>query len=114
MNVFAMTGNVGKEPGVRYFESGKVKVTFSIAVRNYSGESDWFDCEAWGKTAETIVNYVHKGNKIGISGTLKVDKWEDRTTGAKRPKIVLGVEKVDLLERKQQPQNSEGFDDTPF
>ena len=74
---------------------------FTIAVnRNTSNRDDppdWFDLEMWDKTAEVAKNFVRKGSLIGISGSLKFDRWNDRTTGDERQKPVIRVDRLDLL-----------------
>lgn len=105
-------GRVGRDPDIKYFESGTVKCTLSLAVSSKfkKGEetqesTDWFDVEAWGKTAEIIANYVHKGDLICIEGTLQTQKWEDKNTGAKRSKVVVNARQVHLLPNKRDVDN---------
>ena len=106
MNNVCLTGNLGQHPEIRYFESGKCKASFSLAVRGYKGDTDWFDVEAWGKTAEIVANYAKKGSKIGISGSLKKESWEDKNTGTKRSKIIVSANQVDLLSSKSEAKES--------
>jgi single-strand DNA-binding protein len=102
LNSVNLVGRVGGDPDVKYFESGKVKAKLSLAVNRQSKnkETDWFELEIWGKTAEVAANYVRKGSLIGISGSLKIDRWDDRTSGAQRSKPVIKVDKLDLLGSK--------------
>ena len=101
LNKVHLVGRVGREPEVKYFESGKVVCNFAIAVnRNTSNRDDppdWFDLEMWDKTAEVAKNYVKKGSLIGVSGSLKFDRWSDRTTGDERQKPVIRVDRLELL-----------------
>lgn len=104
LNSVALVGRSGGDPDVRYFESGTVKTTLTLAVnrstRN-SKEPDWFSLELWGKTAEVAANYVRKGSLIGISGALKFDHWQDRSTGVERTKPVIKVDRLELLGSKR-------------
>ncbi len=120
LNKVHLVGRCGRDPEVKYFESGKIVANFAIAVnRNTSNRDeppDWFDLEVWDKTAEIASNYVKKGSLIGISGSLKFDRWSDRTTGEERRKAVIRVDKLELLGSKadnqqQQSSGSGRYDD---
>lgn len=93
----SLTGNMGQDPDVKRFESGKNNAKSSLAVRRTKDQADWFAFECWGTTAEILEKYTAKGAKIGISGPLKKDEWTDRTTGEVRSKLVVVVRKLDLL-----------------
>jgi single-strand DNA-binding protein len=75
---------------------------------------DWFELELWDKTAEIAANYVKKGGLIGIKGSLKLDTWSDRNTGANRSKPVIRVEKLDLLGSKRDNESSMGYSGSEF
>jgi len=115
LNKVHLVGRVGRDPETKYFESGKVVCNFAIAVnRNTSNRDeppDWFDLELWDKTAEVANNYVKKGSLIGVTGSLKFDRWNDRTTGDERQKPVIRVDRLELLGSKadnQAQQSSSG------
>lgn len=100
INTVNLVGRAGRDPDVRYFESGSVVCKFAIAVDRRSRNSDqpdWFNLEMWGKTAEVAANYVRKGSLIGVSGSLKLDHWNDRATGAARSSPVIRVDRLELL-----------------
>jgi single-strand DNA-binding protein len=65
LNVVTLVGRAGRDPDVKYFESGSVVCKFTLAVnrrtRN-SDEPDWFNLEMWGKTAEVAANYLSSLN----------------------------------------------------
>jgi len=100
LNTVSLVGRVGGDPDVKYFESGSVVCNLTLAVRRQSrnnDQPDWFNLEFWGQTAEVAANYVRKGGMIGVTGSLKLDTWTDRTTGAKRSKPVIQVRNLSLL-----------------
>ena len=108
-----LVGRAGRDPEVKYFESGNVVCNFTLAVNRRtrkSDEPDWFNLEMWGKTAEVAANYVRKGSLIGVKGSLKFEHWQDRNTGVQRSKPVIRVDQLDLLGSKrdieQMPENS--------
>jgi single-strand DNA-binding protein len=118
LNVVHLVGRAGRDPETKFFESGSVKCTFTLAVNRRSKNSDqpdWFDLEIWGKTAEVAANYVKKGGLIGIKGSLKMDTWNDKTTGLARSKPVILVDQLDLLSSKRDSEgNSGNYSDREF
>ena len=82
MNRLEVIGNVGRDPEMRFTPSGQPVTNFSLASNrkytNSSGETvketTWVKCSAWGKVAETLNQYVHKGDKLYVSGQLVADK----------------------------------------
>jgi single-strand DNA-binding protein len=104
LNVVTLTGRAGRDPEMKYFESGSVVCNLTLAVdrrtRN-SNEPDWFNLEIWGKTAQIAADYVRKGSLIGVSGSLKFEYWQDRATGTNRSKPVIRVDRLDLLGSKR-------------
>jgi single-strand DNA-binding protein len=108
LNLVTLVGRVGRDPEVKYFESGSVVCKFTLAVNRRSRNSeepDWFNLEMWGKTAEVAANYVRKGSLIGVAGALKFDRWQDRNTGADRTSPVIRVDRLDLLGSKRDNES---------
>ena len=116
LNVVTLVGRAGRDPEVKYFESGAVVCKFAIAVNrnSKSPEPDWFNLEIWGRTAEVAANYVRKGNLIGVTGALKFDTWKDRTTGADRSSPVIRVDRLDLLGSKADKEEGAGAEVEEF
>ena len=88
INTINLVGRAGREPDVRYFESGSIVANFTLAVnrRSRDEEPDWFNLEIWGKQAQIAADYVKKGSLIGITGSFKIDSWKDKNTGEKKEK----------------------------
>ena len=108
INSVTLVGRAGRDPEVRYFESGTVVANLTMAVnrRNREDEPDWFNLEIWGKQAQVAADYVKKGSLIGITGSFKMDSWKDRNTGEDRNKPVVRVDRLDLLGSKRDSENS--------
>ena len=108
INSVTLVGRAGRDPEVRYFESGSVVANLTLAVnrRNRDDEPDWFNLEIWGKQAQVAADYVKKGSLIGITGSFKLDSWKDRTTGEDRNKPVVRVDRLELLGSKRDSENS--------
>lgn len=117
INMVTLVGRVGTDPEVKYFESGTVVCNLTLAVRRRSSRDDkpdWFNLELWGKNAEVAANYVRKGSLIGISGALKLDHWQDRSSGTARSKPVVRVDRLDLLGSRRDNESSMAYSDDEF
>lgn len=81
MNTAILVGRVGKDPEIKYFESGKSKTTFSIAVNRWNSatkaeDTDWFNIQMWDKKAETAAEWIKKGALISVEGRIMVSRWQ--------------------------------------
>ncbi len=108
INTINLVGRAGREPDVRYFESGSTVANFTLAVNRISkgDEPDWFNLEIWGKQAQIAADYVKKGSLVGITGSFKIDSWKDKITGEDRFKPVVRVDRLNLLSSKKETDNS--------
>ena len=118
INVVTLVGRVGNTPEPKYFDDGKVVLNLSLAVkRKYhplerkvrnikSGEeeTDWFPLEFWGRDAEYVANYVEKGARLGITGSLVGSAWVDKRTGEQRRKAKVLVRHIDILESRAEAE----------
>ena len=121
INTINLVGRAGREPDVRYFESGSTVANFTLAVNRISrsDEPDWFNLEIWGKQAQIAADYVKKGSLIGITGSFKIDSWKDKNTGEDRFKPVVRVDRLNLLSSKKETDtsnfsNNNNSGDIPF
>ncbi len=78
MNITALSGRLTKDPEERYFADGTAVSKFRIAVEAESSKqsADFFDCEAFGRTAEFINQYFRKGSRIEIIGKIKNNNYQ--------------------------------------
>lgn len=107
LNVVHLVGRVGGDPDVKDFDSGAKKCRLTLAVNRLSRNSDqpdWFNLELWGKTADIAARYVRKGSQIGVTGSLKIDSWQDYNTGAHRSTPIIKVDRLDLLGSKRDEE----------
>ena len=94
-NYTAIGGNLTRDPELRSVGKGQV-AKFGLAVnrkyRNAAGELQeevtFVECEAWGRTAETMAQYLQKGSPVFIEGRLKFDSWEDKE-GKRQSKLYV-------------------------
>ena len=109
MNQVNIIGRVGAEIELRYTPSGKAVTELNLAVDDGWGENKktaWIGVTLWDKTAECAAKYVRKGDRLGITGRLTQDEWEDKETGKKQRKTKVTASDIHLLEpkRDEQPQ----------
>lgn len=111
VNKVILIGNVGKDPEVRYPQQGQCVAQFSLATsERYTTASgpaertEWHNIVVWGKQAETVEKYVHKGTKLYIEGKLRTRQWQDRA-GVNRYTTEVYVDNFELL--GSRPQNAD-------
>lgn len=93
-------GNLTRDPELRTTTNGHNVCAFSVAVnRTYKDANgnnqesvSYIDCNAWGKAAEIINQYMKKGSGILVSGRLNQRTWDDKETGKKRSAVEIVVE----------------------
>jgi single-strand DNA-binding protein len=110
INFVTLAGRTGKDAEARYFESGTIKATSSLAVSRSKDEADWFNLEAWSKTAETLANYASKGSSIGIEGSFRIDVWKDKNDGSDRFRPYILVSGLTLLGKPANKAESNGHE----
>lgn len=110
MNTINIVGRVGREPEQRQAGQNTV-ASFSVAVSHGKDKTSWFNVQAWGKNAETVMNYVHKGDLVGVTGQHVEDSWADRETGETRKKWVLDASRVHLMPKATNARDEATVDD---
>ena len=101
MNKVIMTGNVARDPEVRYTTDGLAVANYSLAVDRGSKDkkTDFFNCTAFGKGAEFVGKYLRKGLKVLIEGTLQTEEWTTKE-GQKRTGTKIVVISHEFCEKK--------------
>ena len=129
MNVFNFIGRVGRDAETRYLPSGEAVATWSVAVDSGYGDkkkTSWVKCTLWGKRAESLAQYIRKGDRIGVTGEASLEEWTNKD-GEKQASIAVRVADVSLLgdKREESPkpaqpaprakQSADDFEDSiPF
>ena len=121
INKIILIGRNTKDIELRQTTSGTSAIEFSVAVRrafkNVNGEyeSNFFNCIAFGKSAETISKYVKKGDQLAIEGRLQTRAYTNRD-GKKITVTEIIVENFEFLQTKKQeePKPIEFEDADPF
>ena len=104
-NKVILMGNLTRDPELRYTPSGMAIAAFGIATNrrwkdqdgNQKDEVTYIDITAFGKQAEVIGQYFQKGKGIHIEGRLKFDQWDDKTTGQKRRKLGVVLDRFEFI-----------------
>ena len=106
-NKVILAGNLTRDPELRYTPGGMAIAKFGLAINrkwkdSQSGEMKeevtFVDIDAFGKTAETIGNFLKKGRPILIEGRLKLDQWDDKQTQQKRSRLGVVLESFNFLD----------------
>jgi single-strand DNA-binding protein len=114
INTVLLAGHLTRDPQLRSLPNERTVASFSLAInRRYKGadgelkeESTFVDCEAWGRTAELIGQYLAKGSACYIEGRLKLDSWEDKD-GGKRSRLKVVADNVQFI-GKAKPKAGDG------
>lgn len=111
MNLVVLTGRLTRDPELKYGQSGKAYSRFSLAVDRpfQKGEADFINCVAFGKTAELIGEYLRKGRKVGVQGSLQMNRYE--VNGEKRTSYDVLVNNIEFLESKNSTSSTNNMDD---
>lgn len=101
-NVCILVGHLTRDMEVKYLNNGTPVGAFSLAVNDrYKKGEEWvdevsfFDVTLWGKSAESLLQYLLKGKMIAVTGKLKQDRWEQ--DGQSRSKVKITADRVELL-----------------
>jgi len=108
VNKVFLMGHLTRDIELKHTPSDQAVATIGLAVnrvyKTRDGESreetTFVDCEAWGRTAEIMSQYLCKGRPVFIEGRLKLDQWDDRETGKKRSKLKVVIDNFQFVDSK--------------
>jgi single-strand DNA-binding protein len=101
VNVWTYSGRVGADPEIRTTQSGEQVLSFRVANDVGFGDrkaTQWVDNSYWGKRAVAVAPYIKKGDKITVSGELKLESFQKRD-GTEGQKLSVRVNDLDLASR---------------
>ena len=104
VNKVILVGNLGRDAEIRYTSGGTAVATLSLATTDVwtdkggqrQEKTEWHRVVLWGKTAETLQEYLLKGRQIYVEGRLQTRQWDDRD-GNKRYTTETRADRVVLL-----------------
>ena len=115
MNKIIIIGNLGRDPEMRYSTSGNPMTSFSVATnRRYTtatgeqrDETEWFNCTAFGRLADTCNQYLTRGQQVYVEGRLSTRQY-DRRDGTPGFSLDVFVTDVQFLGRREE-QSDGGY-----
>ena len=111
LNKVCVMGNLSRDVDLRSTPNGKSVAEISLAINHgYGDKADvcFVDVVVWGKIAENCKNNLCKGSCILVEGYLKMDSWEDKTTGKKRNKLRIVGETVQFISTPKGGNDKKG------
>ena len=105
LNKVFLMGNLTRDPELRYTPSGAAVTELGIAVNRYYTTKDnekreevtFVDVTVWNRMAENCCQYLKRGRPVLVEGYLKLDTWDDKTSGEKRSKLKVEADNVQFL-----------------
>lgn len=130
INKAILIGNLGRDPEVKYTQSGTAIANFSIATSERwkdknTGEqkerTEWHRIDAWGRLGEICGEYLSKGSRVYIEGRIQTDEWQDKD-GNKRYTTKIVANEMKMLDRRDSggasgspgPQGVPEYDGPPL
>ena len=121
VNIAIVVGNLGKDPEVRFTQSGRAVANFPIATsESWTGQdgsaqerTEWHNIVVWGKQAESCGQYLSKGRQVFVQGRIQTRKWTDQN-GQDRYTTEIVAQRVQFLgggggARASQESQDQGF-----
>src|SRR4051812_34275763 len=123
VNKVILIGRLTRDPEMRTFANGGKVAKFGFAVGSRrknpqtgqweDGDTMFIDCEAFnrgdsGHLADTVERFLRKGSQAYLEGRLRLDQWDDKTTGQKRSKHKLTIDVMQMLDPRQSGEGGEG------
>jgi single-strand DNA-binding protein len=112
VNKVIIVGNLGKDPEVRYLPNGDAAVNINVATTDkwkdkQTGEqkenTEWHRISFFGKLAEIVGQYLHKGSPIYVEGSLRTRKYNDKD-GVEKFVTEIRADSMQMLGGREQGQ----------
>jgi len=119
-NKVILLGNLTRDVEVKAIAGGQSVAKIGLALNRKFRTKDneereevtFVDCEAWGRTAEVMGQYLKKGQPVFIEGRLRLDQWEDKE-GQKRSQLRVVVENFQFIGSKSDAGGGRRSDEGP-
>ena len=101
-----INGNLGRDPELKTTAKGLNIASFSVAVNLGYGDNKsthWFNCKAFGRTADQVLEYCKKGKEVIVNGQMRSSQWEDKQ-GNKRTSWELVANEVVFKKAMEAPE----------
>lgn len=109
MNTVVIVGRVGQDAEIKYFESGKSRATFSVAVNRWDAKTkseiaDWYNIDVWDRLAEFAGEYIKKGAMVIVEGSIQNSKWTDKASGEERERFLINASNIRFAGGKREAE----------
>ncbi len=121
VNKVILIGNLGKDPEIRYLDTGVAVARFSIATsESYTDKTtgekrditDWHNVVVWRGLATVAEKYLKKGMKVYVEGKLKTRQWQDNATNQTRYTTEVVADNMTMLSRADNENNQKPYPST--
>jgi single-strand DNA-binding protein len=121
VNKVILVGNVGGDPDVRYMPNGNAVTTLSVATseswkdkqtNEKQERTEWHRVVCYNRLGEIAGEYIRKGSKLYVEGSLRTRKWQDQQ-GQDRYMTEIIATDIQMLDGKGQGQGASNFDAAP-
>ena len=125
VNKVILVGNLGRDAELRYTPGGAAVARLRLATTETWNDkntgqrqehTEWHSVDLWGKRAEALQQYLTKGLKIYVEGSLRTRQWEDRD-GNKRYSTDIRADRIEFIDRRAEgggrPSDGEGRSQSP-
>jgi single-strand DNA-binding protein len=105
LNMWQGIGRLGKDPELRVTAGGDTVANFSMACGWKTKEkegAEWVSVTAFGKLGDICAKYLVKGSQVYVSGSLRTDKYTDKTTGVEKFSTKVVANTMQMLGGKQE------------
>ncbi|MBU0729299.1 MAG: single-stranded DNA-binding protein [Proteobacteria bacterium] len=121
VNKAIIIGNLGKDPEVRYSQSGTAVANFSVATTetwkkpdgSKEEQTEWHKIVAFGRLGEICGEYLSKGSKVYVEGRIQTRKWDDKDGNTKYTTEIVARE-MKMLSAKGAGSGSSQMEEPPF
>ena len=108
LNRVTLIGNVGKDPEIKTFASGNKVASITLATseryKDRNGEqkedTEWHSVQAFGKLADVVERFVHKGSLLYLDGKIRTRSYEADGRTVYRTEIL--ADHIQMLDRREQ------------
>jgi single-strand DNA-binding protein len=121
LNKAMLIGNLTRDPELRSLPSGVKVCSFSIATnrvwKDQNGgrqeSTDYHNVVVFGRQAETVAQYMKKGNSLLVEGRMQTRSWDDKNSGEKKYRTEIVADRVQFGPRGQGGQSTGGATASP-
>lgn len=106
MNKVFLTGNLTRDPETKTTQSGASLCTFTVASSNGKDKTDFVRVTAWNKLGDICRQYLAKGRKVAVTGTITASAYTDKN-GEARASLEVRADDVEFLSKSEDSYEAE-------